>query len=126
MRPIFIIYLAAGFSLFFAVIDCAAYSSDAYLAYHAIVVLKPEGGDLTKMQAIQSQDLDSAADWFVLALLQTTILLSTRKCQKHALTLNHSPEPSAVGPDSAATPPTPQAGGGALPGRGSARRAAQG
>jgi hypothetical protein len=112
MSPIFIIYLAASISLFFAILDCAAYSGHAYLAYHAIEVLKPEGGDLTKMQEVQNQDLDSAAEWFVLALLQTTILLSTRKFQKHALTLNHSPEPSAVGPDSSATPPTPKVGGG--------------
>jgi hypothetical protein len=85
MRPIFIIYLAAGITLFFAGLDSVAYVGHAYVTHHAIVILKPVGDDLVKMQAVQNQDLDSAAKEFVLALLQTGIIISARRFQKQTV-----------------------------------------
>ncbi|MGD0350164.1 MAG: hypothetical protein ABSB84_07605 [Verrucomicrobiota bacterium] len=84
MRPIFVIYLAAGITLLFAVLNTAAYAGYAYVTHHAIAILKPEGDDLSKMQAVQSQDLDLAAEGCVLALLQTGIIISARKLKKQA------------------------------------------
>jgi hypothetical protein len=85
MRPIFVIYLVAGITLFFAILDSAAYIGQAYVMHHAIVILKPEGDDLARMQAAQSQDLDTAAEGFALALLQAVIIVSARKVQKQTM-----------------------------------------
>jgi hypothetical protein len=112
MRPIFIIYLAAGITLFFAAIDSAAFLGHAYMTNHAIMALKLEGDDLAKMQAAQGQELNSAAEGFVVALLQAAILISAWRFQKRQVPPNQSPEPAAVDAGSSAARPTRKVGGG--------------
>ncbi|MGH7953607.1 MAG: hypothetical protein ACREFE_17055 [Limisphaerales bacterium] len=86
MRPIFIIYVAAGLTLLFAVVSVATSVGSAYLDHHVIASLKPTGDDLVRMQSYQSASLDSAAQSFVLVLLQTAIIVYARKIsrQNHA------------------------------------------
>lgn len=96
MRPIFIIYLAAGITLFFAVINSASYLGRAYMTDHAIVSLKLDSDDLARMQAAQSEEFDSASAGFVIAVLQIAILISTRRFQKREGAHNYSPKPSTL------------------------------
>jgi hypothetical protein len=86
MRPIFIIYVAAGLTLLFAVVSVATNVGSAYMTQHAIAMLKPTGDDLARMQSYESASLDSAAESFVLTLLQTAIIIYARKIsrQSHA------------------------------------------
>ena len=107
MRPIFVIYLAAGLTLFFAALNSAAYVGNAYVTHYAIVSLKTEGDDLDKMQAFQGQQLDLAAETFCLALLQAGIIFSTRKLSKQVKSADNSLEPvtdNTVRSDSRLTP----------------------
>jgi hypothetical protein len=89
MRPIFVIYLAAGVTLFFAVMNFAASVGYACVTHHAIVLLKPTGDDLDNMQAAQSHYLELAAEWFTLVFTQAVIIISARRFQKHAMTPNN-------------------------------------
>jgi hypothetical protein len=86
MRHIFIIYVAAGVTLLFAGVSVATNIGSAYMTQHAIATLKPTGDDLVRMQSYQSSSLDSAAESFVLVLLQTAIIVYARKIsrQSHA------------------------------------------
>jgi hypothetical protein len=82
MRPIFVIYVAAGLVLFFAVVSMATDIGYAYLTHHTISILNPTGDDLERMQRVISEDLDSAAETFVLAVLQSIIIIYARKLNK--------------------------------------------
>lgn len=95
MRPIFIIYVAAGLTLLFAVVSVVTNVGSAYMTQHAIALLKPAGDDLARMQSYQNANLDSAAESFVLTLLQIVIIIYARKIsrQSHAA-YRLSPEPS--------------------------------
>jgi hypothetical protein len=94
MRPVFVIYLAAGLTLFFAVLNSAAYVGNAYVTHYAIVSLNPEGDDLGRMLAVQDHDLELAAEVFSLALLQAGIIFSARKLSTQVMLANNSPEPA--------------------------------
>ncbi len=93
MRPIFFIYLAAGVTLFFAVLNVAAYVGHAYFTHNFIVSLKVKGDDLDRIRAVQDQDLELASEAFGLTLLQTGIIISARKLNKLAVSPSNLPEP---------------------------------
>lgn len=86
MRPIFIIYVAAGLTLLFAVVSVVTNVGSAYMTQHAIASLKLTGDDLVRMQSYQSANLDNAAESFVLVLLQAAVIVYARKIsrQSHA------------------------------------------
>jgi hypothetical protein len=79
MRAIFIIYIAAGLTLFFAVLNTVAGAGQAYMTHRAMAMLNPTGDDLDRMQAVQNAHLDSAEENFALALLQGAIIIYARK-----------------------------------------------
>lgn len=115
MRSIFVIYLIAGLTLFMAILNSAAYIGQAYVAHRAIVVLKPEGDDLARIQAAQSHDRNVAEEGFILAVLQVVIIVSARKLQKQSMRFNAAQEPTADGTSSlpkGSGPAKPQSGGG--------------
>ncbi len=82
MRAIFVIYLAAGLVLFFAVVSMVTDVGYAYVTHHTIAMLNPTGDDLDRMRGAISEDLDSASENFVLALLQSIIIFYARKLNK--------------------------------------------
>lgn len=94
MRPIFIIYLVTGITLFFAILNFGAYISHAYVAHQAIAVLKPQGDDLAIVQAAQSRDLETASEGFALAVMQVVIIVSVRRIQKQTIRPDTAPEPT--------------------------------
>jgi hypothetical protein len=82
MRPIFVIYVAAGLVLFFAVLGMVTDIGYACFAHRTISMLNLTGDDLERAQRAISEDLDSAAETFALALLQGVIIFYARKISK--------------------------------------------
>jgi hypothetical protein len=88
MRAIFVIYIAAGITLFFAVLSTVSGIGNAYKAHRGIVIVNSTGyfnstnsTDFTlgRMQSVQNDFLDTAAESFTLALLQGAIIVYARK-----------------------------------------------
>ena len=82
MRPIFVIYVAAGLVLFLAVVSMVTDVGYACVTHHTISMLNPTGDDLERMQRVISEDLESAAETFTLALFQSVIIIYARKLNK--------------------------------------------
>jgi hypothetical protein len=82
MRAVFVIYIAAGVTLLFAVVGTLADVGHAYATHHAMAALSPTGDDLDKLRAVRKRALNSAAESFVLAWLQGAILVSARKLNR--------------------------------------------
>jgi hypothetical protein len=82
MRPVFIIYIAAGITFLFALLNGVASCGQAYVAQHSIIALKLQGDELEKATAAREGYLDSAAAAFVLALFQSVILIFAKKLSR--------------------------------------------
>jgi hypothetical protein len=82
MKAIFVIYIAAGLTLFFAVLNMVAGAGQAYTIHRAMAMLHPTGDDLDRMQAVENAHLDSAEENFALAVLQGAIIIYARKLSK--------------------------------------------
>jgi hypothetical protein len=52
------------------------------VTHHAISMLNPTGDDLERMQRVISDDLESAAETFTLAVLQSVIIIYAIKLNK--------------------------------------------
>jgi hypothetical protein len=90
MRPHFTIYLAAGLSLFFAVLSVASHIGEAITTQYAIRMLQPSGDDLARLQAACSDHYSSATESLVLAGLQGVIIVYTRKLKRQAMLPNET------------------------------------
>jgi ABC-type siderophore export system fused ATPase/permease subunit len=84
MRPIFIIYLFAGITLFFAIVSTLTNIGYTLVTHHAIATLNLTGDDLDRMRRAISEDLESTAATFVPALFQSTIIIFARKLSKQS------------------------------------------
>jgi hypothetical protein len=96
MRPHFIVYLAAGIVLFFAVLSIVTHVCEANTIQHVIQTLQPVGDDLARLQAARSDHYDSAAASFMLAGLQGLIIVCTRKLKRQAMPANKSLQATAA------------------------------
>jgi hypothetical protein len=70
MRPHFVIYLAAGLTLFFAVILIFTHIGDAYNPRRAANKVQLTGDDLARYEAARKNDFDSTAETLTLTGIQ--------------------------------------------------------
>jgi hypothetical protein len=82
MRLHFAIYLAAGLTLFFAVLSVCAHFGEAFVTQNAIRTLQPVGDDLSAMLSVRSEHYRSAIQALLLAGLQGMILFCAWKWRR--------------------------------------------
>jgi hypothetical protein len=82
MRPHFAIYLAAGLTLFFAVLLAFTHIGEAYYLRRAANMLQLTGDDLARNEAVRDNHFGSAAETLTLAGIQGVIIFYTWKWRK--------------------------------------------
>lgn len=84
MRLSFTIYLVAGLTLAFALVYGSAHGYHAYVTYHAIPILRPEGDDLVRFRGVLAADYETVGWSGALVATQATIIACARKLKRQS------------------------------------------
>jgi hypothetical protein len=84
MRPILIIYLAAGLTLAFALAVASTHAYHAHATGYAIATLNPVGDDLARFRAYLANDYETVGWSLALVAVQATVIVCARKLKRQS------------------------------------------
>jgi hypothetical protein len=82
VRPVFAIYVAAGLTLFCALLAAGVHTYHAYATRDAITSLGPQGDDLARLEGIVKDDFETAGWSLALAATQVVIIVGAGRLKR--------------------------------------------